>query len=263
MFSQYPTIKRGLTTCVGGLAIALASHLPTQAATFTITSGGGTNASSASGTITDIVDGVQAVVASFTLTQSGKTGYGNHTYSGGSNGIGVDHIGSTSTADDTFSYNLLITPLLSRISKTSILVFEPNPYQQRNYGPDRSQSQSSMISASWTGGALGTISDPNNNLTGLSTGDTVASGFTTSWNMSAADRAAGDWSFAQTNWSLLVGTESLTYSFATPGETFAEGIAFDARFEYAPIPEHSSLLGLLAFGTLGLGATLKQKRKGK
>ncbi len=230
-----------------------------QAATFFITSGGGTNETFASGTITDIVNGTSTVVANFTLTQLGKTGYGNHNYFDGSSGIGVDHLAAFGTADDFFSYDLTISPLLAEISQTSITILGANPYQPRNYGPDFSQGQDNTITANWTGGAVGTISNPNGNI-GLVDGSTVTSGFTTAWN--TGDRVEGDWSFNQVNWNMKVPVESLIYSFSTSGETFAMGAAFDVEFEYdtVPVPEFSSPLSLLFFGMLGLGMVLKSKQ---
>ena len=75
------------TTLISGFLSCILNPLPSQAATFSITSGGGTNDSFASGTITDLVNDVQTVVANFTLTQLEKTGYGNHNYFDGSSNL--------------------------------------------------------------------------------------------------------------------------------------------------------------------------------
>ena len=119
------------------------------------------------------------------------------------------------------------------------------------------------ITATWTGGALGTISDPNDNLEGVVTGSTVASGFTTGWNN--GNRIFGDWTFGLVDWSLTVPVTSLTYSFSTDSETFFEGLAFDAQFEFTsepePVPEPSSLFSLLVLGTLGASSALLGKKK--
>lgn len=248
------------TTLMSGLLSGIVYQVPSQAATFSINSGGGTNDSFASGTITDLVNGVQTVVANFSLTQSVKTGYGNHNYFDGSTGIGVDHLRIFGAADDNFSYELTVTPLLPEISQTSIIVLGANPYQARNYGPDLSQGQDNTITATWAGGALGTISNPNENI-GLTDGSTVVSGFTTSWN--TGDRIPGDWSFNQADWDLTVPVDSLIYSFSSTGETFAEGVAFDVQFQLtsASVPESSPSLVLLGLGILGLGMRFKAHSK--
>lgn len=251
---------QAILSLLGGFILLSAGKV--HAATFTITSGGETNATFASGTIQDVFNGNLITVAEFTLTQNSKTGYGNHSYAAGALGLGVDHASSTNPrGNDSFSYSLTITPIpIPNVLSTrvNIIVFEPNFAVGRNYGPTNGAPniQTDTITANWTGDAQGVIFDPNNNLAGVATGDLVSSGFTTQWNI--GDRSTLDWSFAQTNWNLTVQTESLNYSFSTPGETAAEGIAFDADFEFTEIPEPTSIIALIGVTCLGAVVTRRQ-----
>lgn len=58
------------------------------------------------------------------------------------------------------------------------------------------------------------------------------------------------------------GQNQLTIQILSPTDNYIEGVRLEGTLTGTSVPEPSPILGILALGTLGAGATLKRKRNG-
>jgi hypothetical protein len=205
-----------------------------------------------------VVDGVDIATWMLNATVSGTGDFNSVAVQGGVQGLQYQMtytFGTTPPATNTIDF--IVSPLAGY--EATGLTISQSPYNsspgQWNGGTSSAgQNLVAQFVLNWAGVGLATIADPDNQLAGLITGDTIASGTTVRFSAGQIFNSVDSWSIAipgtasaQVVWSPVVPTNNRTLN--NEWVTFNPSVSEKKPPVVVPVPGTLLLLGA---GLLGL-----------